>query len=208
MSKLVDVLAWLLWPLRRYHSAVAMVSLFCLLLWGVLDYAYKIHGVDLLWWHSQMTSFNIDSLSVLLYIVGAKMSLILVLALVSCIRSAVVKKEPRCKEMPISYVRRRYCRFLVMQLLFALDALVQEPETMDLADYAQRHANFVTAVQCFRWQARKMFERIEQQVLRPQHEVLHVDDLLEEELLGRGYADRLATLREWEIFRMVYGSPD
>ncbi|KAH8286152.1 hypothetical protein KR054_003263 [Drosophila jambulina] len=203
MANFVEGFAQLLWPLRRYPSAVAKASLLGLILLGVLDYGYKVHGIDLLWCRIKVATF--DPLSVLMYIVSVKVSVILVLALVRCIRSVVIKKEIRGEDLPITCVRRRYCRFLMMQLLAAIDELVLEAEIMDLADYLQRHAAFATALQRFRCRARKMFERTDMQNLLPQHVVLPVDDRLEEELLGMGYAEGLGALREWEIYRLVYG---
>ncbi|KAH8257530.1 hypothetical protein KR038_011056, partial [Drosophila bunnanda] len=194
----------LIWSFRRYHCAVAKASLLGLILFGGLDYGYKIHSIDLLWWRSQLAT--ISPLSILLCIVTAKVCIILALTLVSCIRSALVKKGPRREEMSISSLRRRYFRFLLMQLLAALDELFLQPETMDMADYLQRHATLNAAVHRFRCRARKMFERTDLHFLLPQHLVLNVDDQLEAELLSLGYADKLVTLREWEIYRMVYGN--
>ncbi|KAH8235215.1 hypothetical protein KR032_010701 [Drosophila birchii] len=190
------------WPFHQHHRALAIASLLGLILLGVLDYGYKVHGRDLLWWRNLIITFS--PLSILLYIVSSKMSLILALVLGYCIHSAVVKKGTRHEVMSITYLRRRFTRFLVMQLLASIDELVLEPETMDLEDLMQRHAAFATAVQTFRCQARKMFERSDQQVFIPQHVVLQVDDQMESELLDLGYAKRLARLRERDIYWLVY----
>lgn len=204
LARLAGLVLRLLRLFRRHHIPVAMVTLLVLVLFAALDYGYKVHGCDLLWWFSQVAPLNISPLSVLLHIACAKVTVILGLALGSYIRSAVVKELPALADMPISFVRRRYCHFIVMRLLASLDELVLEPESMDLKDYIQRHARLSTAVELFRCQARKVFERTDQQVTRPLHEILVVDDRLEMDLVHRGYGKCVRPIREWDIHRMIY----
>ncbi|KAH8360306.1 hypothetical protein KR200_001485 [Drosophila serrata] len=204
MANFVDSFAHRLWPLRQYHCVVAKASLLGLILFGGLDYGYKVHGMDLLYWRGQLATFS--PLSILLYIIAAKVSVILALALESCIRLALVKKEPRRREMPFSCLRERYIRYVLMQLLADLDEMVLEPETMDLANYLHRHADLNEAVRRFRYRARRIYERTDLHFLVPQHVILNVDDQQEAELLSLGYADRLEGLREEDFYRMVFGN--
>ncbi|XP_017058881.1 uncharacterized protein LOC108099763 [Drosophila ficusphila] len=195
---------WVLRPFRLHYGVVFNVALLCLLGLGVLDYGYFCHGWDLLWWRHLLMQEEITPLSVLLHIGGVKLVVILGLALWSSSRKAAGEDRQVNQEMPIAYVRKRYCRFLVMRLLASLDKLIHQHPQME--DFLQRHTAFCTAVELFRWDARKLFERSDLQLTLPLHEVLAVKDCWEENLLQNGYGERLHNLRELDIHRMVYDS--
>ncbi|XP_017010822.2 uncharacterized protein [Drosophila takahashii] len=193
------------WVFRRIHlhyEVVGSIAVFCLLLLGVLDYGYLFHGWDLLWWRQMVLKQEITPLSVMLNIGGVKMGIILGHALWSYTRQAAAQHLPGNQDMPIAYVRRRYCRFLIMRLLASLDRLIHHHPRLE--DFQQRHKDLNDAVELFRWEARKLFERTDLQLCLPLHEVLPVEDLQEEVLLHQGYGEKLLQLRELDIQMMVY----
>ncbi|KAH8360879.1 hypothetical protein KR084_010187 [Drosophila pseudotakahashii] len=188
--------------IRLHHQVVGSIAVFCLLLLGVLDYGYLYHGCDLLWWRQMVLKEEITPLSVMLHIGGVKMAFILGRVLWSFTRQAAAKHLQSNQEMPIAHVRSRYCRFLVMRLLASLDALIHHHPRME--DFLQRHKDFNDAVELFRWDARKLFERTDLQLCLPLHEVLPVQDQQEQVLIDQGYGEKLQQLRELDIRMMVY----
>ncbi|KAH8379198.1 hypothetical protein KR009_003576 [Drosophila setifemur] len=201
MSRLKNWWRCLLRVLHQRYVGLGQSALLLLLLVAGLEYGFVAHGCDLLWWRSLVLQEEITPLTVLLNIAGAKIVIILGITLFSYTRKATNDQQERRKEeMPISYVRRRYCQFVVMRLLAALDALLHHPPE----DYLQAHASFCQAVELFRWDARKLFERDDQQLCLPLYQVLSVVDLQEEQLLQLGYGEGLLHLRELDIYRMVF----
>ncbi|XP_017080264.1 uncharacterized protein LOC108114028 [Drosophila eugracilis] len=205
MTRILSSNLLILGLIRFYYDMVGTIALLCLLGFGVLDYGYCIHGCDLLWWRQIVMLEEITPLSTMLHIVCIKAVLILGLALWSYNRTEESKEHLQThKDMPIAYVRRRYCRFLVMRLLASLDMLIYNQPR--LKDFSLRHKDLNDAVELFRWEARRLFERTELQLRLPLHEVFPVEDLQEEKLLQLGYGENLQQLRELDIHMMVYGT--
>ncbi|XP_016983643.1 uncharacterized protein LOC108047798 [Drosophila rhopaloa] len=203
MTKIIDSWQWAFGLIRLHYDVVGIIALICPLVLGVLEYGYLYHKWDLLWWRDLVMQEEITPLSVMLHIAGIKVAVILGLTLWSFTRVGDKTDMQASQDMPISYVRRRYCRFLMMRLLASLDELVSH-QHLRMVDFQQMHKDFCMAVELFRWEARKLFERSDLQLCLPLHEVLLVKDLQEEDLLRRGYGERLEHLRELDIHRMVF----
>ncbi|XP_017111749.1 uncharacterized protein LOC108135515 [Drosophila elegans] len=201
MAKIIGSWRWVSTQVRLHYEVVGIIALVCLLVMGVLDFGYFYYGVDLLWWRSVVMQEEITPLSVMFHLAGVKVALILGLTLWSYTREG---EKSDIQDMPISYVRRRYGRFLMMRLLASVDDLVQLHPRLE--DFLERHKDFCEAVELFRWEARKLFERSDLQLSLPLHEVLLVRDQQEEELLRRGYDERLLQLRELDINKLVFDS--
>ncbi|EDV51986.1 uncharacterized protein LOC6543661 [Drosophila erecta] len=187
--------------IRLHYQVVGNIAMLCLLVMSIMDYGYIYHEWDLLWWCEMLGQKQITPLAVLLHIGGFKVAIILILTLWSYTRGAGKDQEGN-EDMPISFVRRRYSRFLVMVLLASMDRLLQHHPRLD--DFLQNHKDCFEAVKQFRWRARKLFERTDLQLCLPLHEVLSVDDQQEKELLRLGYGEKLTKLRELDIYKMVY----
>ncbi|XP_017095935.2 uncharacterized protein [Drosophila bipectinata] len=188
---------------RRNYNSIGHAALTIILLVFVFDQAYVRHGCDLLWWRNLVLQEEISAMSIMLNIAAVKMTIISGLTLFSYFRPAANNRRsqrPKTEDMPISYVRRRYCRFIVMRLVASVEALGNSTEE----EYIYRHMAFCDAVEVFRWDARKLFERNDLQLSLPLHQVLVVEDAVEEALLQDGYAEKLKHLRELDIYRMVY----
>ncbi|XP_033159081.1 uncharacterized protein LOC117140341 [Drosophila mauritiana] len=194
----INSLSWssVLRLIRLHHLAVGNISVLCLIVLSIMDYGI----LDLFCWFETVEKENIP-LTVLMYIGGLKVAIILFLALWCWTREAEKNQEDNL-DMPISYVRKRYCRFLVMHLLASIDRLIHHHLHID--DFLQGHKDCVEAVEQFRWRARRLFERTDLQLCVPLHEVLSVDDQQEKELLRLGYGDKLEQLRELDIYKMIY----
>ncbi|KAH8319390.1 hypothetical protein KR067_006802 [Drosophila pandora] len=203
MSWQYDIWRRMVRHLRRNYNSIGHAAMTIILLVAALDQAYVRHGCDLLWWRNMVVQEEISALSIMINIAGVKLAIILGLTLFSYVRPAVNSRRPlrqKAEDMPISYVRRRYCRFIVMRLLASLEALIYSPQE----EYVHRHMTFCDAVKVFRWDARKLFERNDLQLSLPLHQVLVVEGAVEEALLQEGYAEQLQHLRELDIYRMVY----
>jgi len=183
--------------IRLHHLAVGNIAVLCLIVLSIMDYGI----LDLLCWFETVEEENIP-LTVLMYIGGLKVAIILFLALWCWTREEAEKNQEGNMDMPISYVRKRYCRFLVMNLLASVDRLIHHHSHID--DFLQSHKDCGEAVEQFRWRARRLFERTDLQLCVPLHEVLSVDDPQEKELLRLGYGDKLAQLRELDVYKMIY----
>lgn len=202
MARILDSWLWVLRKIRLNYDVIGQIAVLCLLVLGVLDYGYFFHGWDLLWWRQMVLQEEITPVSVLLHIGGVKVAIILVLTMWSYTRQAAEKRLQRNQDMPITQVRKRYCRFLIMRLLASLDKLIHHHSRME--DFLDRHKDFSDAVELFRWEARKLFERTDLQLCLPLHEVLPVEDQQEKDLLHQGYGEKLHRLRELDIHMMVY----
>ncbi|XP_016965081.1 uncharacterized protein LOC108034653 [Drosophila biarmipes] len=202
MARILASWLWVLRKIRLHYDVIGHIAAICFLVLGVLDYGYSFHGRDLLWWRQKVLQEEITPLSVLLHIGGVKIAIILVLTMWSYTRQAAERRWQRQRDMPITCVRKRYCRFLIMRLLASLDQLIHHHPRME--DFLERHKDFADAVELFRWQARKLFERTDLQLCLPLHEVLSVDDQQEQDLLHQGYDEKLQRLREMDIHMMVY----
>ncbi|XP_039486472.2 uncharacterized protein LOC120448504 [Drosophila santomea] len=188
--------------IRLHYQVVGNIAVLCLLVMSIIDYGYIYHEWDLLWWCEVVGQEEITPLTVLLHIGGIKVAIILIITLWSYSREGAAKDQQGNLDMPISFVRRRYSRFLVMLLLASMDRLIKHHPRID--DFLQNHKDCGEAVKEFRWRARKLFERTDLQLCLPLHEVLSVDEQQEKELLRLGYGEKLTQLRELDIYKMVY----
>ncbi|BFF98645.1 uncharacterized protein DMAD_06744 [Drosophila madeirensis] len=209
---MVRMRKWCRWAVclfRQNYATLAKCTILWLLLVGILHYGYVCKNWDLLWWKQQLTGLIVGPMMVLLYIIVLKVSLILLMTLWSYTKK--VDKEQQKKEQPISAVKRRYRRFIMMRLLEAVEELLHRP----LDDFTRpwrvqrrflkRRSKFIKEVELFLWSARKLYERTDDQLYLPLHQVLLVDDQREEQLLQLGYGERLTSLKDVDIHRMVYG---
>ncbi|KAH8327694.1 hypothetical protein KR074_010812 [Drosophila pseudoananassae] len=203
MSRLNNTWRRIVRLIRRNYNSIGHAALTIILLVSVFDQAYVRHGCDLLWWRNLVLQEGISAMSIMINIAAVKLGIILGLTLFSYLRPAANNRRSqrnKAEDMPISYVRRRYCRFIVMRLVASVEALGTSPPE----DYIYRHKTFCDAVEVFRWDARKLFERSDLQLSLPLHQVLVVEGAAEEALLQDGYGEKMKHLRELDIFRMVY----
>ncbi|XP_017151185.1 uncharacterized protein LOC108161433 isoform X1 [Drosophila miranda] len=195
---------------RHNHDTLSKCTIMFVMLVGILDYSYVKSNCDLLWWKKQLTDPKVGPMFALLYIVTFKVSLILFMTFWSYTKK--IDREQEKNDTPISEVKRRYRRFIMMRLLKAFNVLVEERNLLNLSHsgnvkkrFLKKHSKFIKEVELFRWNARKLYERTDNHLFLPLHQVLTVDDELEYQLLQSGYGDRLTMLRDVEIHQMVYG---
>ncbi|KAH8300542.1 hypothetical protein KR018_011961 [Drosophila ironensis] len=195
-----------IWPrilgkFRNNYVEIGNSSCFLLLVVGSLDYVYRWHGCDLLWWRYLFT--RMTPLYTMAAIAASKLILILGLVLYSYLSpmtKGVQREERNPEDMPIAHVRRRFCYFIMMRMMASLSALIESP----VEELEERHMAFCMAVNTFRFDARKLFERTDLQLNISLHEVLVVDESVEDLLIEEGHGEKLQNLRELDIYRMVY----
>ncbi|XP_022215455.2 uncharacterized protein LOC111069625 [Drosophila obscura] len=196
--------------IRQNHESLAKYTIIWLLLVGIMHYSYVRNNCDLLWWKHQLTDHMVGPMVVMLYIIIFKVSLILSMTLWNYMKKQD-KEQENAHEMPIAEVKRRYRRFIMMRLLRAVEKFVHRPLCDVLRHdrvrrrFLRRHEKFVKEVALFLWNARKLYERTHDQLYLPLHQVLLVDDRREEQLLQLGYGERLTSLKDLDIHKMVYG---
>ncbi|KAH8365637.1 hypothetical protein KR093_002883 [Drosophila rubida] len=173
--------------LRLHYDFLAAMGIVAVLMLAVADYSHTIHGCDLIWWREQLEKFGDKPLVLMLVVASIKLMLILMLTLLSYLK---VKADV---EPPLSEVKRRFSRFILMRLLAAHDQFLRESQN----DPPGRHAAFVAAVEQFRSDARRICERN-----MPEQQMLPREEREEAELLKRGYRC-LPHLREADMYRMV-----
>ncbi|KAL7733257.1 hypothetical protein ACLKA6_004762 [Drosophila palustris] len=183
--------------LRLHCDVLAAMGLFWVLLVAILDYGHIRHGCDLICWRQQLEQVEDKPLVVMLFVVGFKLMLMLILTLLS-----YLKVRPRV-EPRISQVKRRFCRFIVMRLLAAHDEFLHGKSW---SDFQGRHAALVEAIHLFRSDARKLCERNSTELSLPIQQMLPVEEQEETELLKRGYKC-VPQLRETDIYRLVLALP-
>lgn len=184
--------------LRIHYNALGASCLICMSLVGVLDYSHGVHGCDLYCWQQQLDRVEDKPMALMLLIAGFKLSLILALTLFS-----YTQTRPAL-EQSIGYVKRRYRRFIVMRLLAAHHQFVHGDDQLQ-----RRHSELMLAIQLFRSDARKLYERTAEHLRQSVHQMLHVEEQLEQELLQKGYDKYTCVnqLRDVDIYRLVLALP-
>ncbi|EDW69062.2 uncharacterized protein [Drosophila virilis] len=196
--KMFGILQHLRLLLCLHYDALAVVCVGCIFLVGLLDYSHWVHGCDLFCWQQQLARVDDKPMALMLLIVGFKMLLILILTLLSY-RRARPELEPT-----IGHVKQRYRRFIVMRLLAAHNQFLHGDEQIH-----QRHAELLQAIQLFRADARKLYERTSEQLSQSIQQMLPVEEQQEQELLQMGYDKYkcVTQLREVDIYRLVLALP-
>ncbi|KAH8307041.1 hypothetical protein KR044_003981 [Drosophila immigrans] len=173
--------------LRLHYDFLAAMCIVGITMLAVLDYSHSKHGCDLIWWREQLEKIGDKPLVAMFLVASMKMMLILMLTLLSYLK---VKADV---EPPLSEIKRRFSRFILMRLLAAHDQFLRASQ----CDLQGRHAAFVAAVEQFRSDARRICERN-----MPEQQMLPLEEREEAELLKRGYRC-LPHLREADMYRMV-----
>ncbi|XP_034481909.1 uncharacterized protein LOC117787476 [Drosophila innubila] len=181
--------------LRLHYDVLAATGLLCIIFIAILDYGHSWYGCDLICWREQLELVEDKPMVVMLFVVGFKLMLILILTLLS-----YLKVRPTV-EPPISHVKRRFSRFIVMRLVAALDEFL-----LGKRDFHERHAALIEAIHLFRSDARKLCERIPTELGLPIQQMLSVEEQEEKKLLKRGYRC-MPQLRETDIYRLVLALP-
>lgn len=181
--------------MRLHSDVLAATGFLCIISMAILDYGYTRHGCDLICWRQQLETVLDKPMVVMLFVVGFKLMLTLILTLLS-----YLKVRPTVTP-PISHVKRRFCRFIVMRLLAAHDEFLTGKD-----EFQGRHAALVEAIHLFRSDARKLCERSSTELSLPIQQMLSVEEHEETELLKRGYKC-LPQPRETDIYRLVLALP-
>lgn len=184
--------------LRVHYNALGVSCLICASLVGILDYSHGVYGCDLYCWQEQLDLVEDKPMVLMLLIASFKLIIIVILTLFS-----YTQTRPAL-EQPIGQLKRRYRRFIVMRLLAAHHKFLYGGDQLQ-----RRHSELLLAIQLFRSDARKLYERSSDQLRQNVRQVLHVDEQLEQELLQRGY-DRykcVSQLRDVDIYRLVLAMP-
>ncbi|XP_017861267.1 PREDICTED: uncharacterized protein LOC108612779 [Drosophila arizonae] len=184
--------------LRVHYNALGVSCLICVSLVGILDYSHGVYGCDLYCWQEQLDLVEDKPMALLLLIASFKLIIIVILTLLS-----YTQTRPAL-EQSIGQLKRRYRRFIVMRLLAAHHKFLY-----GAGELQHRHSELLLAIQLFRSDARKLYERSAEQLRQNVRQMLHVEEQLEQELLQRGY-DRykcVSQLRDVDIYRLVLAMP-
>ncbi|KAH8397688.1 hypothetical protein KR215_007168, partial [Drosophila sulfurigaster] len=187
LIKMFGIRRSLMAQMHLHYDFLAAISIVIMIVVAIVDYGHSMYGCDLIWWLEQLEKFGDKPLVAILIVGSVKMMLILLLTLLSYLK---VKTDV---DPPISEIKRRFARFVLMRLLAAHDKFLLDCQS-DLLD---RHAAFVAAVEQFRSDARSICERT-----MPEQQLLPLEEREEAELLRRGYRC-LPHLREADMYKMV-----
>lgn len=185
--------------LHGHHVVLASIMLLMTLLIAILDYARIAYDCDLLCWcHYLEAVKEYKPMLVMIVMASVKLLLILILTVVS-----YTQMRPYT-DPPIAHVKQRYCRYLLMRLLAAHEDFLQDNQTLP-----ERHAALLEAIQQFRSDGRRLYERSVTQLSLPMQQFLPVEEEEEKALLKRGYEDFkcIKQLKEMDIYRMILAVP-
>ncbi|EDV96990.1 uncharacterized protein LOC6558170 [Drosophila grimshawi] len=180
--------------LRLHHVALAEVSMISICLVGILHYGHGIHGCDLLYWRQMLARLKDKPMAIMLLIGVLKLLMILIRTLLS------YTEVPQEIGPPISIVKRRYRRFIVMRLLAAHKKFLRDKRQIQ-----QRHSDLLQAIHLFRKDGRRLYECTADQLSQSIQQLLPAEEQQELDLLQLGY-DRykcVSQLREMDIYKLV-----
>lgn len=184
--------------LHGRHVVLATISLVTMLLVATLDYAHSAHDCDLLCWRHQLDAMEHKPMLVMVLMASFKLLLILILTLLS------YTKARAYMDPPITNVKQRYCRYLLMRLLAAHEDFLHDNLALP-----ERHAALLEAIQLFRSDGRRLYEHTVERLSQSMQQMLPVEEEEETALLERGYDDFkcVKQLKEADIYRMILAVP-
>lgn len=184
--------------LHGHHVVLATISLLAILLVATLDYAHSAHDCDLLCWCQHLEAIEHKPMLVMIFMASLKLLLILILTLLS-----YTQMRPYL-DPPIADAKHRYCRYLLMRLLAAHEDFLHDNLALP-----ERHAALLEAIQLFRSDGRRLYERTVAQLSQSMQQMLPVEEEEETALLARGFDDFkcVKQLKETDIYRMILAVP-
>ncbi|XP_030386119.1 uncharacterized protein LOC115632959 [Scaptodrosophila lebanonensis] len=189
--------------LRQHCDTLAVLSLLCLMGVVVLDFRHVAARCELSHWCQLLV--RIEGVPMLLVVLAGSLKLLLLLGMLVW-RFVYIKPQ----KLSMIGVKQRYRRFILMRLLSALDQLLEmrvqrSPRSRQRSyEFLRRRETLIGAIELFRCDARRIFERTDEQLCLSLEHVLLIDMQQEQWLLQQGYGKRLSQLNDSDIYKLLF----